>query len=119
MFDNTTSEFSPSGYYYPYDIDDDNFDNENCLSLGLGDFLVFNLMILSIQSSFWMITTKIYVLLGSIIIIQFGHSCMRIVQRIWNESCMPMLPFAVIPFTAYVIILHNILFYQINKCTDE
>lgn len=117
MFDNSTPEYSPPGYYYPYDVnDDDDFTNENCLSLGIGDFLFFNLMILSIQSSFWLLTTKIYILVGSIIIIQIGHCSMRIVQRLWNESSMPTLPFCIIPFSAYVIIVENIL--SLYQCVD-
>jgi hypothetical protein len=118
MFDTLNFESSPPGYYYPYDFDDDDYNYENCLSLGLGDFLFFNLLILSIQCSFWLTSTKIYVLLGSIVIIQIGHYCMRIVQRLWNESCMPALPFSVIPFSAYVIIIDNILYCATTKCTN-
>jgi hypothetical protein len=47
--------------------------------------------------------------------IQIGHCSLKIIQQLWNESSMPALTFSVIPFTAYVIIVENILSYATTK----
>jgi hypothetical protein len=82
-------------------------------SLGLGDFFVFNLMILFILQPQWSITTKIFVVIGCIINIQVSEYGTSYLIQSWQLSGGPALPFPVIIYSLYIIIL-NVIIYAIN-----
>jgi hypothetical protein len=130
MFLHASREYSPPGLYYPYDFEDieideidfnhDNFDSiETQLdsdhpSVGVGDFIAFNLMVLLIMDPLWPTTTKIYIFIGCVVSIQIGRFIMTIVQLYLEEPCMPALPFAVIPFSAYTIFVYYFMYNTIT-----
>jgi hypothetical protein len=85
--------------------------NDECL--GLGDFLGFNLMILFLLQPQWLIATKIFVVIGCIISIQIGRCGTSRLIQIWQISDAPGLPFPVVTFSLYTIIL-NVIIHSIN-----
>jgi hypothetical protein len=128
MFINTSWTSTPPGFYYPYDFEDnelheysvneedDDDDNQtdynyDYTSLGLGDFLAFNLMSLMIMNPLWSTITKMCVFFGCIVSIHIGHGIIIIVQSYWQENGMPAVPFATISFSAYAIVLNIIMHY--------
>ncbi len=74
-------------------------------ALGLGDFFIFNLMILFILQPEWSITIKIFVVFGCIISIQVGHYGTLHLLKIWQLNNGPALPFPVVAFSMYTIII--------------
>ncbi len=98
---------STLGVYYPRDLDD--VEGDECELLGLGDFFFFNLMILFILNSFWLFTRKVLVALGCIVSIQVGHLCTRLVRQCWNQRRMPDLPFPVIAFSLYSVVINALI----------
>jgi hypothetical protein len=89
------------------------FDNRYCLlSLGLGDFIAFNLMVLMSLSPCWSMTKKIFVVFGSIISIQLGQWSMRVSHHLFAETRLPALPFSVIPFSIYTVIVNSVMEYM-------
>jgi hypothetical protein len=138
---NWSSNSSPPGLYYTYDIDatyderinfnDDDFENDTNaeehlnmdkldyqtgLFLGLGDFFVFNQMILFILLPLWSMITKILVVCGCIIAIQFGQCGTAYVHRLSKLSGVPGLTLPVITFSMYAFILNAIINYANNDC---
>jgi hypothetical protein len=125
MFVNTSWTYSPSGFYYPYDFEDNEVDefsvnddddnqtdyNYDYISLGLGDFLAFNLMSLMIMNPLWSTIIKMCVFFGCIVSIHVGHGILTIVQSYWQENGMPALPFVTISFSAYAIVLNIVMHY--------
>jgi len=68
--------------YLPYDLEDSDEDVENPKEcLGLGDFMVFNLMILFIIHPAWSMITKIFVALGCIVSIQIGYHVTGLIRQ--------------------------------------
>lgn len=139
---NWSPNSSPAGLYYTCDIDDpyyaktnfndndfenvtiaeehlnmDNLDYKSGLSLGLGDFFVFNQMVLFILLPAWSIITKILVVCGCIIAIQFGQfGTAYMIARLWKLRSGPGLPLPVIAFSMYAFILNVIMNYTNNNC---
>jgi len=142
---NLPSNSSPSGAYYTYDVTDiykdkeninyddfeddantdlnlnnGNFDykktDENRLFLGLGDFSIFNLMVLFILRPIWSLTTKILVTFGCIISIHVGQYGTLYIRRLSQRIGVPALPLPVITFSMYTIILNVIIKYTNNDC---
>ena len=124
MFANTSWTYSPSGFYYPYDFEDNEVDefnvddddnqadnNYDYISLGLGDFLVFNLMSLMIMNPLWSTIIKMCVFFGCIVSIHVGYGTLKIVQLYWQENGMPVLPLVTISFSAYAIVLNIVMHY--------
>jgi hypothetical protein len=89
--------------------------HNNGESLGLGDFFGFTLMILFLLQPEWSITTKIFVVIGCIISIQVGKCGTSRLIQIWqlSHAPAPALPFPVVTFSLYTIIL-NVIIYSIN-----
>jgi hypothetical protein len=131
----------PPGSYYTRDIDDtydektnfndndfendtnaeehlnmDNLDYKSGLFLGLGDFFVFNQMVLFILLPSWSMITKILVVCGCIIAIQFGQCGTAYIHRLWKRFYVPGLPLPVITFSMYAFILNVIMNYANNDC---
>ncbi len=74
--------------------------------LGLGDFFFFNLMILFIIQPEWSITTKFFVVCGCITSIQVGHYGTLHLLKICQLNNGPALPFPVVTFSIYAIIVY-------------
>jgi len=133
---NWFSNSSPPGLYYTYDIDDiyndkknfkddinaeeylnrNKFDYKSGLVLGLGDFFVFNQMVLFILFPEWSLPTKILVAFGCIISIQIGQCCTAYIHQLWEVLFVPGLPLPVITFSMYAFILNIIMKYTNNDC---
>jgi hypothetical protein len=130
-----------SGVYYTHDIDDiydetTNFndddlengtnaeqhsniktlDHKPVFIFGLGDFFVFNQMVLFILLPVWPMITKILVVCGCIIAIQLGQCGTAFIHRLWKLDILPGLPMPVITFSIYAMILNVIMEYANNNC---
>jgi len=79
------------------------------VALGLGDFYDFNLMILIILQVQWSFLTRLFVVLGCIISIQVGYCGTVYMNKLWPINTSPALPFSVVTFSIYVIILDLII----------
>jgi hypothetical protein len=142
---NWSSNSSPSGAYYTYDIADiyeskenNNYDgfeveantesglnndqfhyektHENRLFLGVGDFFYFNLIVLFILHPIWSMTTKSLVVFGCIISIHVSQYSTMYIRRLWQLIDVPVLPLPMITFSMYATILHAIMEYRNNDC---
>jgi hypothetical protein len=76
---------------------------------GLGDFVVFNTMILLILQPEWSLTIRMLVVFGCIISIQVGHRGSIFFQQLWSLNFSPAIPCPVITFSMYTIILDVIM----------
>ena len=99
----------PSFRFYTHDIDDGPEACDGCESLGEGDFIFYNLLLLWILSPLSSTTIQICVLLGLIIIIQIGLELTSQFAHLWEEHIMPALLFPVILVSAYGVIVDCIL----------
>jgi hypothetical protein len=97
------------GFYHNWNFDDDDESDQknNRESLGLGDFQIFNLMLLLILSPVSSMTTKIYITIGHIIAIQIGQEATDRLGRFYNQCLQPALPLPVIFFSLYAILLNT------------
>ena len=98
------------------DSNADNFAYKERLFLGLGDFFLFNTMVLVILPPMWSMARKIVVVVGCIISIhvgQYGTVCMG---RFWRLHRAPALPFPVVTFSIYAMIVNAIMRYINNDC---
>ncbi len=73
--------------------------------LGLGDFFIFNLMILFILQPEWSITIKIFVVFGCIISISLGHYGTLHLLKMGQLNNGPALLFPVVTISMYTIIV--------------
>ncbi|CAF3694408.1 unnamed protein product [Rotaria sp. Silwood1] len=100
------------GFYYTWNFDDDESDQENNrASLGLGDFLIFNHMLLLVLPSASSITTKVYITIGHIIAIQIGLEVTFRLGRFYNQYVQPAVPLPLIFFSLYSILLNAYMEY--------
>lgn len=113
------------GCYYPYDCEnmticksnskypdiylDGKPLNINLEFMGRGDFFVFNIMGLLVMDPLWPISTKIYVFIGCMISIHIGVYMLCLVQIHWKQNIMPGLPFSVITFSTYAVLIHSFM----------
>jgi len=77
--------------------------------LGLGDFAVFNTMILLILQPEWSLTARMLVVFGCIISIHVGHRGTIFFEQLWSLNFSPAVPCPVITFSMYTIILDVIM----------
>lgn len=77
--------------------------------LGLGDFAVFDTMILLILQPEWSLTIRTLVVFGCIISIQVGHRGTLFFGQLWSLNFIPAIPCPVITFSMYTIILDIIM----------
>jgi hypothetical protein len=129
IFKNGFSKSPIPGFFYTYDVDDieknkRKFKNEEFVDdekylpethndvecLGLGDFFTFDLMILFILQPQWSIITKIFVVIGCIISIQAGQCGTLLFAQVWQLTGFPALPFSVVTFSLYTLILNVIMY---------
>ncbi len=84
--------------------------------IGLGDFVVYNLLLLLILSPYSSIRTKIFLTLGCIISVQIGYiGTIIIFDRLWKNLTVPGIPLPVITFSIYLFIV-NIIKTSLNQC---
>ena len=96
----------PSGQYYPEDYETD---DENLCTLGFADFLVYNLMILFPSNPLTSMSTRLWILCGSIVSIQIGNAGTIALEKLWKQNSMPALPFPVATFSAYTLFINTIM----------
>ncbi|CAF1210453.1 unnamed protein product [Rotaria sordida] len=117
FFRNWTLDSPLPELFYTHDVDDIRKDEkskshpirESYKALGLGDFFVFNLMILFILQAQWSLSTKILVVFGCIISVQIGYCGTLYIKQLWSINTYPALPFPVVIFSMYVIVLDAIM----------
>jgi hypothetical protein len=96
-----------AGFYYTWDLDDDELDEQDEFRcLGLGDFHMFNLMLLSILPSLASMTTKMCITIGYLIAVQIGREASNKLSHLYNQSGYPGLPIPVIMVSLYTILLN-------------
>lgn len=81
------------------------------LSLGLGDFLMFNFMLLLVLNPLLSLRTNIFIFLGHIIAVHIGQEGTRQLGIIYQQSIQPALPLPVITFSTYALFLYSFLQY--------
>jgi hypothetical protein len=93
--------------YYVNDPRDDSIDDESFIvTIGLGDFTFYNLMVLFILSPLWSMINQIYVAIGAIVSVQIGYMVMNWTSVFRNENnIIPALPLPVIFYSAYSILI--------------
>ena len=84
-------------------------------SLGFGDFLVYNVLLLIVLPTSSSMSTQIWVTLGCIICIDIGYILTEWLQLIWKEEGFPGLPLPVIVASAYILFL-DILMMNSSHC---
>ena len=94
-----------SGVYYPRE---DQTNDARFSALGLGDFLVYNLMVLLPSFPLASMSTRLWILCGSIVSIHIGNAGTVALERLWKLNSMPGLPFPVVTFSAYTLFLSMI-----------
>ncbi|CAF3580373.1 unnamed protein product [Rotaria sordida] len=92
--------------YYTWDIDDDKFDEKDILiCLGIGDFYVFNLMLLNILSPLSSMTINMCITIGYIIAVQIGQEGTARIGYFCNQSKQPALPLPIVSVLIYSFLL--------------
>lgn len=83
-------------------IDDESF----IISIGLGDFIFYNLMVLFILSPSLSMINQIYVVIGVIASVQIGYMVTNWTSVFRNKNnIQPALPLPVIFYSAYAILI--------------
>ncbi|CAF1373583.1 unnamed protein product [Rotaria sordida] len=97
--------------YYVDDPRDDKIDDESFIvTIGLGDFTFYNLMMLFVLSPLSLIIDQIYVAIGAIISVQIGYMAMKWTPTFWNKNkSLPALPLPIIAYSAYAILIDTFM----------
>ena len=85
-------------------------------SLGGGDFLVYNTLVLFTLPSSSSLITKICVTFGSIVCVQIGSLLTYLLQRLAKKYSSPGVPLSVITVSVYLFILDLIIPNKFNQC---
>jgi hypothetical protein len=102
----------PCGFYYTWDMDDNQSKRKGDRSLlGLGDFVMFNFMLLSVLNPLSSIATNISITIGHIIAVQIGQEVTHRLGILYNQYDQPALPLSVITFSIYAFLLDFFLEY--------
>jgi len=80
------------------------------VSLGLDDFFIYNLMMLLMLQPEWLLLTKILLVFGCIISVQVGYCATIFIRRSWSPDGTPAIPFPVVTFSMYIIIINAIMY---------
>ena len=99
----------PSFCFYTHDIEDGLEACKGYSSLGEGDFIYYNLLLLWILPPLSSTTIQLSVLFGLIIIVQIGIELTSQFGSLWEEDMMPGLLFPVILVSAYGVVIDCIL----------
>jgi hypothetical protein len=95
--------------YYTHDIEDGEDATQHCESLGGGDFLIYNLLLLWLLPPLLSITIQLCLLIAFIINIQIGFMVTDWIGSLWKENLMPTVPLRVILISGCSIILQFIV----------
>jgi hypothetical protein len=85
-------------------------------SLGGGDFLVYNILVLFALPPSSSLITKICVTFGSIISVQIGSLLTYLLRRLAKKYSGPGVPLPVISVSVYLFILDLIIPNKFNQC---
>jgi hypothetical protein len=96
--------------YCIYDPNNNETDQKNSYEeLGLGDFFLFNLMLLTIQSCSASITTKVCITFGHIIAVQLGRVVAYRLAHLCELSAHPAVPLPVMMVSIYAVLLNSFM----------
>ncbi|CAF1072782.1 unnamed protein product [Rotaria magnacalcarata] len=100
------------GFYYSWNFDDNESDQSDSRAcLGLGDFAIFNFMLLLILPPLSSMRTKVYITIGHIIAVQIGQELTNQVEWMHNQWVQPGVPLPVIVVSFYAILLNTFIEY--------
>ena len=101
-----------SQFYYVWNSDNTEPGEKDIrASLGLGDFFIFNLMLLTVLPSLSSMTTKVCVTIGHIIAVQIGQEATFQLGCLYNQCTQPALPLPVVAVSIYAILLNSFIEY--------
>ena len=97
----------PTQYYVTWNPDENQIDEkDDYASLGLDDFFIFDLMLLSVLPPLSSLTVQIYVLIGHIIAVQIGQEATYQLGRLAKQWKQPAVPLPVVMVSLYCIVLN-------------
>ena len=103
------SEVRP-GVYTGRDPDGDQInDDDSCESLGFGDFLAFNSMLLALLPPDFSIQGKCLMVVTYMVIVCIGHDSTRQLGDLWNTCMTPAIPVPMFFVSLYAILLNYIV----------
>ena len=98
--------------YFSWNFDDNESDEEDSRScLGLGDFAMFDFMLLLILPPFSSTKAKVYITIGYIIAVQSGRGITNQLGWIYDQYVLPGVPLPVIVVSLYFILLNSFIEY--------
>jgi hypothetical protein len=100
----------PPGLYITHELDHDD-DDDSFESIGIGDFVIYNWMLLFILPPFISIQEKILVLIGHIISVQMGCWMTSSLGHYWKTNRLPAVPCSVVCVSLYALVIDH--FYGI------
>jgi len=100
------------GFYYSWNFDDNESDQTDYRAcLGLGDFAMFNFMLLLILPPLSSTKTKLYITIGHIIAVQIGQEITNQLECIYKQWVQPGVPLPLIVVSLYAILLNTFIEY--------
>jgi hypothetical protein len=122
LADDSTDECSefPPGLYTTYDPDDDQIDDDDGYeSIGFGDFVAFNSMLLALLPPDFSIQGKCLMVGTYMISVCIGHVGTRQLGHFWNALMMPGIPVPMFFISLYAIVLNYIVENVSTECPSE
>ncbi len=99
----------PEVYYTHYPNNNETDQKNSCAGLGLDDFFIFNLMLLTIQPCSSSIITKMCITIVHIIAVQLGQEGMYWLGRLYGLSSTPAVPLPVIMVSIYAVLFNSFI----------
>ena len=97
----------PVPEYVTWNPDEKKLDEKNDhAALGLDDFFIFNLMLLTVLPPLSSLTVQIYVLIGHIIAVQIGQEATYQLGRLVKQWEQPAAPLPVVVVSLYCILIN-------------
>jgi hypothetical protein len=90
-------------YFTEYSDDDDSNREDN--GLGIGDFFIYNLMLLWILPPLSTVSTKVGIAVGHIIAVQIGLDASDRLARLYKQTLYPAFPLPVVAVSIYAFLL--------------
>ncbi len=101
----------PCGFYYTWDVHDNrSYRHGDRSALGLGDFVMFNIMLLFVLNPLLSIIANICITIAHVIAIQIGQRITYLLGIRYNQCSQPGLPLPAITFSIYAMLLY--FFFQ-------
>jgi hypothetical protein len=94
--------------YCTYDPNNNETDQKTSYE-GLGDFFLYNLMLLTIQPCSASTTTKVCITIGHIIPVQLGRVVAYRLSRLCELSSHPAVPLPVMMVSIYAVLLNSFI----------